>query len=145
MGHVVWVARGVQTNPAFIFKIQTDGTEFTNVGLKEMRKVTKDLAQGRSQEMEEGPKGQASRREEYPASSAVTGLSITASVHCTGPSLRAGNDLILRYPKGQIINIAPRHENALGGGSLKMKKVVCASYLVFFWSFCYFVFFFFQS
>lgn len=55
LGHVLWVTRGAQTNPAFIFKIQTDGIKFTNVGLKEMRKVTKDLAKGRSQEMEEGP------------------------------------------------------------------------------------------
>lgn len=66
-------ARGAQANPAFIFKTQTDGTEFTNVGLEEMGKIIKDLAQEHSQEVEEGPQLQASwRRVEHPAASAVT-------------------------------------------------------------------------
>lgn len=78
-------ARGAQANPAFIFKTQTDGTEFTNVGLKEMRKIIKDLAQEHSPEVEEGPHLQATwRRVEHPAASAVTRLSITTSVHPTG-------------------------------------------------------------
>ncbi|MEJ1273589.1 hypothetical protein NN561_004457 [Cricetulus griseus] len=75
-------ARGAQENSAFIFKTQTDGIEFTNVVHKEMRKITKDLAQGHSHEVKKGPQLQAARTEvEHPASSAAIRLSITASAH----------------------------------------------------------------
>lgn len=53
-----------------------------NLDLKEMRKITKDLAQGHSQEVEEGPQLQASTEEG--GASKHPQLSITTSAHPTG-------------------------------------------------------------
>lgn len=66
-----------------------------NLGLKEMRKITKDLAQGHSQEVEEGPQLQAST-EEGGASKHPQLSPSCQSLHLHTPQepfLRAGTDL----------------------------------------------------
>lgn len=66
-----------------------------NLDLKEMRKITKDLAQGHSQEVEEGPQLQAST-EEGGASKHPQLSPSCQSLHLHTPQepfLRAGTDL----------------------------------------------------